>query len=62
MFMQHTEWKCVFLLDQHPDSEASLNFEQAYPLLRECVSDDKGLQARCSMRVAHIITGIPEEY
>ncbi|MDM1717306.1 hypothetical protein [Thiopseudomonas alkaliphila] len=49
-----------FLLDQHPDSESSLNFEQAYPLLRECGSDDKGLQTRCSMSVAHKISGIPE--
>ena len=49
-----------FLLDQHPDSEYFLDFEQAYPLLRECASDDKGLQTRCSMSVAHKISGIPE--
>lgn len=49
-----------FLLDQHPDSEPSLNFEQAYPLLKKCSSDDKGAQTRCSMEVAHRISGIPE--
>ncbi|MDO5666615.1 MAG: hypothetical protein Q4G44_02195 [Alcaligenaceae bacterium] len=49
-----------FILNQHPDAENSLSYAQAYPLLRTCVSDDMGLQTRCSMSVAHKVSGIAE--
>ncbi len=49
-----------FLMDENPETESALKFDLAFPLLKACESADKGAQTRCSMGVAHKITGIPE--
>ncbi|WP_126799950.1 hypothetical protein [Aliidiomarina soli] len=47
-----------YLLHHYPESESSLEFDLAYPLLQACESEDEQAQTHCSMRVAHQVSGI----